>query len=142
MSFSCLLHGICMRLNFIYMYSYVIGCLSHVLVCHRYVICMYSYFIRMSLVCTRMSFVCQLYILICNSYVTRRLSCHEPSKNNTFKFYVFRFLKRCEWITIISIHFPFCDVCVNTAHVSNRLKFDNFFTLTLSFKNFISNKWT
>ena len=45
-------------------------------------------------------------------------------------------------VCLISIHFLFRDICVNMAHVSNRLKFDTFFTLILSFENGISNEWT
>ena len=36
---------------------------------------------------------------------------------------------------IISINLLFRDICVNMAHISNRLKFDTFFTLILSFEN-------
>ena len=58
------------------------------------------------------------------------------------KFYVFRFLEKWACIIIISILFLFCDICVNMTHVSNRFKFNTFFTLILSFENGISNEWT
>ena len=66
----------------------------------------------------------------------------RPSKNDTFKFYVFRFLELWAWIIVISIHFLFRDICVNMTQVSSRLKFDTFFTLILSFENAISTEWT
>ena len=65
------------------------------------------------------------------------------SKNDTFKFYAFRFLEKWAWVIIIFIHFLFRDICVNMAYISNRaLKFDTFYTLILSFGNGISNEWT
>ena len=33
------------------------------------------------------------------------------------------------------------DTCISVAHVSNRLRFDTFFTFILSFENGISNEW-
>ena len=66
-------------------------------------------------------------------------------KNDVFRFdvflNVFRFLEKWPWI-IISVYFLFRDTRINMAHVSNRLKFDTFFTFILSFENGFSDNWT